>query len=139
MKRTLTATNSEEDILVPHGQTILIAEDQAELRSILVNKLERAGLKVMEAGNGKEALDLYTIHCKEIDLVVSDVVMPIMGGRELAENVLRINPKAKILFISGYTDDLPLKSGIAGADTDFLDKPFNSQKFLDKVRSILGL
>ncbi len=120
------------------GQTVLIAEDQEELRSILVNTLQRAGFRVMEAPNGKEALNIYQNHGKQVDLIVSDVIMPIMGGRELSENILRINPKARFLFISGYTEDTPLKGGISGAVTGFLDKPFTSRSLLEKVRSVLS-
>lgn len=125
--------------LKPKGQTILVAEDQAELRNILAKTLRDAGYIVIEAGDGGSALDMYKNYGSPIDLVITDVVMPKMGGREFSERLVDLNPEVIVLFLSGYTEDALLRYGMSGTRNHrFIDKPFTAATLLAKVQQLLS-
>jgi YesN/AraC family two-component response regulator len=99
--------------------------------------LQMRGYQVLEAPNGTDAIRLVENHQGPIDLMVSDVVMPGMGGRQLAEKIVALRPEIKVLFVSGYTDDAVMRHGIHSSETNFLQKPFTGESLAQKVRKVL--
>ena len=118
-------------------ETILLVEDEELVRNLSKEILENRGYTVIEAGNGAEALEICENEKYRFDLLMTDVVMPQMGGRELAWKLAEKNPKLKILFTSGYTDDAMVRQGINPANTNFLQKPFTFEELAHKVRELL--
>jgi PAS domain S-box-containing protein len=119
-------------------ETLLVAEDESSVRVFLRQLLSAQGYTVIEAGNGHEALAASEGYSSDIHLLITDVVMPGMGGRELAERLSRKRPNMRVLFISGYTDDAILQHGVLDGDTAFMNKPFPPASLLEKVRELLG-
>jgi PAS domain S-box-containing protein len=119
------------------SETILLVEDEDGVRKLLRSALEGAGYSVMDARSGPEALALCEIYPDVIHLVVTDVVMPQMSGRELASRLATLRPDTKLLFMSGYTDHAMVQHWVLGADTTFLQKPFAPSTLAAKVRQIL--
>jgi PAS domain S-box-containing protein len=127
-----------EAIESPRGtETILLAEDEPMLRRIGVKVLERQGYRVLEAANGVEALRVAAGHAGRIDLLLTDVIMPQMGGRELADRLRVGRPGIKVLFTSGYTDDSVVLHGVTDHSVPFLQKPFVPSTLAHKVRAVL--
>jgi two-component system cell cycle sensor histidine kinase/response regulator CckA len=105
----------------------------------LVRKiLRRQGYDVLEASNGDEALDICREHPGPIELLITDVIMPEVGGRELVDRFHELRGKARVLYVSGYTDDSTIYSGNYPPGTAFLQKPFTLGALLDKVKEVLG-
>jgi PAS domain S-box-containing protein len=119
------------------GETILLAEDEDTVRALARQVLETCGYRVLEAANGEEAVRLYARHEAPIDLLVSDVVMPYLGGRALADQLRTLNPQLKVLFLSGYTADSAAEHGVTEADFAYLQKPFTIRALAQKVRDVL--
>jgi signal transduction histidine kinase/ActR/RegA family two-component response regulator len=119
--------------------TILLVEDEAVLMDIVSEILTDWGYQVLRANSGLEALDLAQTHLPNIDLLLTDVVMPGMSGGALAQNLLTQRPNLKVVFMSGYTDDSVLKHGIASSEVTFIQKPFSPQALLSRVQETLGL
>jgi two-component system, cell cycle sensor histidine kinase and response regulator CckA len=117
---------------------ILLVEDEEVLRNLVEKKLIRNGHKVLNASNGNEALGIYEKTCEKIDLIITDVVMPVMSGTELIERVRLIQPDAQVIFMSGYTDDTLRKYGVSGHEDFFIEKPFAAQTLLAKIDKILA-
>ena len=109
------------------------------MRAFLRQVLAQQGYTVLSAVNGEEALDLAMAYSGDIHLLITDVVMPGMGGRELAERLSRERPSMRLLFISGYTDDAILHHGVLDRETAFMNKPFPPASLLEKVRSLLSV
>jgi len=123
---------------VPRGtETVLVVEDEDAVRRIVKIALESAGYLIIEARSGPEALDAVRGHAEAIHLVVTDVVMPEMSGRELAERILKDHPGVRILYMSGYTDDAVMRHGIVESGVAFLQKPFTPLALARKVREVL--
>jgi PAS domain S-box-containing protein len=121
----------------PRGtERILLVEDEVEVRSVLRLMLEGGGYQVLEAADGAEALDLLKIH-GSVALVVSDVIMPGMSGKELHDRLVGGHPGLKILYVSGYTPDVVHFKGFLDGDADLLMKPFHAQTILTRVREAL--
>ena len=121
-----------------HGtETILVVEDEEPLRRLARRILESRGYTVLDAGNGHEAIAVMARHGDEIDLVLSDIVMPNMGGRELVERLLPVYPSLRVLFMSGYTEDMMLQHRIAELGIVVLEKPFTPEGLARMVRSVL--
>jgi PAS domain S-box-containing protein len=118
-------------------ETVLLVEDEDTVRNLSRQVLESCGYMVIEAENGIEALAVCESRENKIDLLVTDVVMPRMGGRELSEKLARKYPYIKVLFTSGYTDDAIVRHGIIDAGTNFIQKPFTLDAFARKVRELL--
>jgi len=118
-------------------ETILLVEDDETVRDLASEILTIHGYEVVEARNGIEALDVYAEKLDEIDMLVTDVVMPQMGGKELAERLDEIAPDLKVLFLSGYTSTAIVQEGILDGDSNFLQKPFTPVAFAAKVRTLL--
>jgi CheY-like chemotaxis protein len=119
------------------GQTVLVAEDSDGVRLLIRQVLEGAGYGVLEARSGEEALSVAARHPGTIDLLVTDVVMPGMGGREMADRLAAERPGLRSLFMSGYTEDAILAQGVLQASIDFIEKPFTPSALLRKVRQVL--
>jgi two-component system cell cycle sensor histidine kinase/response regulator CckA len=118
-------------------ETILVAEDEPIVRELVHTVLGMRGYTVLEAIQGDEALRLCEQHPGRIDLLLTDVVMPGMSGRELVTRVVEVRPGIKVLYMSGYTDDAVLRHGVANAQAAFLQKPFTPQVLGGKVRDVL--
>jgi PAS domain S-box-containing protein len=121
----------------PHGETILLVDDDEEVRTLAYGVLRLRNYVVLQAATAAEALAICEEHKGPIDLLLTDVVMPVMNGRELAERVRPIRPEAKIMYMSGYPGDIIGKHG-ALASGAFIQKPFTPAGLLDKVREALG-
>ena len=123
---------------IPGGtELILVVEDEASVRNMLVRILTDHGYSVLEAANGEEALRLIENSDGVFDLLVTDVIMPRMGGRELMEKLHMVFPGHKVLFISGYTDNSIVHHGILEEGIEFLQKPFTPSAILRKIRTVL--
>ena len=119
------------------GETVLVVEDERKVRILTVQILRRQGYKVMEAANGGEALLLCEKHKGDIHLLTTDVVMPGISGRELAERLLLLHPEMKVLYMSGYTDDAIVRHKIFEGEINFIQKPFSLDGLVRKVRGVL--
>ena len=119
------------------SETILVVEDEDLVRSITRRTLERAGYRVLEAVNGHEALLTARALGAELDLVLTDIVMPVMGGRELAAELKRERPALSILFMSGYTHEREAHLSPGGGVSYFLHKPFALDELISRVRLVL--
>ncbi len=119
-------------------ETILVAEDEAAVRALTCRILRKRGYHVLEARDGREAEEVAKQHGAEINLLVTDVIMPNVGGRELSEKLATMMPEVKVLFMSGYTDDQLLQRGVLQSGTgNFLEKPFTPDALARKVREVL--
>ena len=139
-----------EDALEPAGgvsaarshaggsETVLLVEDEESVRQLVRETLESKGYKVLEADNGEAALQIVAGHSGKIDMLITDVVMPGMSGRELSARLCASCPQTKVLYLSGYTEDAIVHEGVVDPDTAFLQKPFTLQMLSRKVREVLG-
>jgi signal transduction histidine kinase len=118
-------------------ETILLVEDDPSVRNLVRDELRKLGYRVLEAKNGVEACLVATQQTGALDLLLTDVVMPGMGGRELAQHLSVIKPDLKILFISGYIDDVGLHAGHEEGSSSFLQKPFTPEALARAVRELL--
>ena len=123
--------------IIGGGETILLVEDEEIVRDLSKQILKECGYNVLEAVNGAQALSICESEDNHIDLLITDVVMPVMGGRELAEILLSRSPKLGVLFTSGYTDDAVMRHGVIKMDTNFIQKPFTPESLTCKIREIL--
>jgi nitrogen-specific signal transduction histidine kinase/CheY-like chemotaxis protein len=135
-----TPTGSADEDL-PQGarsrETVLVVEDEPMVRDLIFRVLETCGYEVQSAMHGDEALRIAEAHPGRIDLLLTDVVMPRMGGRELVERFRELRPETRVLFMSGYTDDALLRHGLAGIEAGFLQKPFSPQVLARTVEELL--
>ena len=119
------------------GETVLLVEDAQRVRAVVREILEMNGYAVLEARHGAEALEISSRHQGPIHLMVTDVVMPQMSGRELAQRLAPLRPDMRVLYMSGYTDDAIVRHGVLGAGMAFLSKPFTPDALAVKVREVL--
>jgi CheY-like chemotaxis protein len=119
------------------GETVLLVEDGEALREVLQRVLEELGYTVHVASDGEEALTVSAAHDGPIHILVTDVVMPNMGGRELALELWRTRPETRVLFMSGYTEDAILHQSLRRTSVGFIGKPFRPDFLASKVREML--
>jgi PAS domain S-box-containing protein len=123
---------------MPRGrETVLLAEDEEAVRALARHILRDCGYTVLEAADGEEALRVAAAHAGPIDLLATDVVMPRLGGPELAERLLPKRPGTRLLYLSGYANDPLLSQGVTGGPAGFLQKPFMPRDLAQKVRELL--
>jgi len=128
----------ETDVHKPKGtETVLVVEDEPFLRKYLVDVLEPLGYKLLAAANGEEALDIGTDFVGDIHVLLTDVVLPGINGRELADKMSKNKSNMKVIFMSGYTDDVIAQHGVLEAGVNFLQKPVDSRKLAIKIREVL--
>lgn len=139
------AVVSEEDtehtsvIPMPRGgsETILLVDDEEMIRDLASRILKKAGYRVIEASDGKEALDIYYQRADEISLVLLDLIMPKMGGRECLQGLLEFNPTLKVIVASGYSANGPSKDALSKGAKGFVNKPYDVRQVLEVIRSVL--
>jgi two-component system, cell cycle sensor histidine kinase and response regulator CckA len=124
--------------ILHRGGTILLVEDEAQLRAMLTTVLEQAGYQVLVASGPVEALGLAQGHSEVIDLLLTDVVMPQMTGPALAAELHERDPGLVVLFMSGFTDDAALRSGLLDGHINFLPKPLSASVLLRKIGKLLA-
>jgi CheY-like chemotaxis protein len=124
-------------VVLTGTETILLAEDQEEVRHVASEILRRYGYHVLEARNAGDALLLCEKHPLPIQLLVTDVVMPKMNGRELAQRLLAIRPELRVLYMSGYTDNAIVHHGILEPEVAYVQKPLLPEAFARRVREVL--
>jgi two-component system, cell cycle sensor histidine kinase and response regulator CckA len=135
---TAEAGASPTESAAPRGtETVLVVEDDEQVRRLTRKMLEARGHTVFVAAGGAAALQLLETHAGRIDLLVTDVVMPGMSGRELVERVAVLRPTMKVLYLSGYTDDAVVRHGVLQAGIAFLQKPFAADTLVRKVREVI--
>jgi len=118
-------------------ETILLVEDEADVRTLAREMLGRQGYKVLEAGSGEEALRVWERCRDSIDLLLTDVIMPQMSGHDLALQLRAVQPDLKVLYVSGYTGDVIARYGVLSTEAAFLPKPFTHDVLAQKVRQVL--
>jgi two-component system, cell cycle sensor histidine kinase and response regulator CckA len=118
-------------------ETVLLVEDEESVRELVRLTLTARGYKVLEAENGECGLRIAEDFKEHIDILITDVVMPGIGGRELAKKLQALRPGISVLYLSGYTEDTVVTQGALGPDTAFLQKPFTLQNLAKKVRDVL--
>jgi CheY-like chemotaxis protein len=118
-------------------ETILLAEDEPAVLKMTRKMLESMGYTVLAASTPAEAIQMAREHAGEIALLLTDVVMPEMNGRDLARNILALHPRVKRLFMSGYTADVIAQHGVLDKGTHLIYKPFSREDLADKVRQVL--
>jgi CheY-like chemotaxis protein len=121
----------------PASGTVLVVEDDDALRSVVCQIIRDDGFRVLEAASAEEALNLTSRREGPIDLLLSDVVMPGMGGRRLAEQLTSRYPDLRVLFMSGYTDDAIIRQGVSNATANLIMKPFTPASLLQRMRETL--
>jgi two-component system cell cycle sensor histidine kinase/response regulator CckA len=120
------------------GETVLVVEDQAAVRGLITSVLERGGYTVLAAADPDAAVALATQHDGNLHLLLTDVVLPGTGGRELARRILEVRPGPKVVFMSGYTDDAIVHHGVLEPGTAFIEKPIVADTLLTKMREFLA-
>jgi DNA-binding NtrC family response regulator len=132
-----TITTSEISQTKGQGETVLLAEDDNALREAISAFLSLHGYKVLEAGDGTQAMAIAKQHAESIRVLVTDVILPKLGGGELAREVAKISPQAAILYMSGYPDRGLVDYDPASSTVGFLQKPFALQALLQKLREMI--
>ena len=119
-------------------ETVLLVEDEESVRQLVRDTLAAKGYQVLEADSGEAGLAEAARYKGTISLVITDVVMPGMSGRELVKHLAQSRPETKVLYLSGYTEDAIISDGSIESGTAFLQKPFSLQSLSRKVREVLG-
>ncbi len=132
-----TDVKRTKEKIIGGNETLLLVEDETDVRDVASETLQSIGYTIYEAANGIEALDCIKNNSSKISLVITDVIMPGMGGKELAENIEKIQPDLKILFTSGYTDQKIVRSGKLNNDINFLHKPYSIHELSKKIRELI--
>ena len=118
-------------------ETILLVDDEELVRDLGARILGKAGYQVLTATNGREALDLFEKEGTQISLVILDLIMPEMGGKECLKELLKIDPQAKVLIASGFSADASTKESVEMGARGFVSKPFRMKELLRQVRKVL--
>jgi CheY-like chemotaxis protein len=118
-------------------ETVLVAEDDAQVRELIKEVLTGFGYTVLEAHDGKSALKVFSKHKDRIQIMILDVIMPNMNGKEIYNDIKKIRPDIKCLFTSGYDSNIIHKKGILEENLPFISKPVSPEELLNKVRELL--
>jgi len=118
--------------------TVLLVEDSDSVRAVVAKMLEEGGLTVLQASGGEEALAFARRGDAQIDLLLTDIVMPSMSGVELADRMERERPDVRILFMTGFAEEVVVNEGILGKDRECIGKPFTQDQITRRVRKILS-
>ena len=135
---TRVATSLDELHKLSGNETILLVEDEDQIRKMILSLLRSFGYRVLEARNGGEALMISEKHPDRIHLLLTDVVMPYMNGAELAKRLLAARTDLRVLCMSGYADEAILKPGVIDAGLAFLQKPVTPDQLARKIREVLA-
>lgn len=122
----------------PRRRTVLLVEDEVQVRLLVERLLQRQGFSILTAGDGSEAVALSGCHDGPIDLLLTDVVMPCMGGREAADLIRKQRPTIRIIYMSGYSEEMFRLQGESEVDAAFLGKPFTPDDLRRKIRQVLA-
>jgi CheY-like chemotaxis protein len=123
---------------IPGGtETVLVVDDESDIRELTAEALARFGYRILTAESGEEAVEVYSKHSSDIDLVVLDLNMPGMGGHECLAGLLRYDPKPLVLVASGYSSRGQIEKSLETGAAGFIAKPFELQTLMDKIREIL--
>ncbi len=128
----------EMEVNLRGNETILLVEDEEAVRNLAGDVLEKNGYKVLRSENGQKALEANSNYLQEIQLLLTDVVMPVMGGKDLYEKMKCLRPDIKVIYMSGYTQEVILLSEIQSSSVNFIQKPFTVNGLLEKVRQVLN-
>ena len=120
------------------SETILVVEDEKAVRDLTMRMLERLGYRLLAAASGAEAIEVSRAFAGTIHLLLTDVVMPNMSGRQLADELALSRPGMKVLYLSGYTENTVLHHGVLDANVEFLPKPFSREVLSRRIREILS-
>ena len=137
--QSVGADPDDSDILsdVSGNEKILLVEDDVQVRKLTLQVLKQKGYEVVPAQGGREALEFLEHQSKTVDLLLTDVVMPDMNGKQLYEKSLRFNPDIKVLYMSGYSNNVIAHRGILDSGIHFIQKPFSNRSLLEKIREVL--
>jgi PAS domain S-box-containing protein len=134
-----TVEKLAQETTAPRGsETILLVEDEDVVRGLTRKILMQAGYNVLDAQSGQEAIRLCRAHAGPIDMLLTDVVMPEISGKEVADRLLELRPSIRVLFMSGYTDEAIVQHGVLDANVKFIQKPFTWVALTRKVREVLN-
>ncbi len=133
-----TEFKPKQENLSPMGsETLLVAEDEDPVRKIMVRALEKYGYRILEAGNGAEAFQKAQDYPEKIDLLLTDTIMPLMNGKELADQLKKTRPKMKVVFVSGYASEVLSLKGVLDSQIRLIQKPFELDFLAGEVRKAL--
>jgi signal transduction histidine kinase/CheY-like chemotaxis protein len=136
VEKSVTVPASQSGVAAKGVGTVLLVEDEPALRMLAGESLKRLGYEVLQAGNGLEALKVADQHVGRIDIVVTDIVMPRMGGPELVENLKQKRDRIGVIFMSGYTETAVLENATVGSDAILLNKPFSTELLARKISEL---
>jgi CheY-like chemotaxis protein len=123
----------------PAQITVLLVEDEDAVRTVTRRILERDGFRVLEARSGLDGVSVATTAAYPIDLLITDVHLPDIGGGEVASEVVKVQPRVRVLYLSGYSDEMLLDQGIATDTNSFIQKPFTSEALRRRIWNLLNL
>jgi two-component system, cell cycle sensor histidine kinase and response regulator CckA len=135
--REVQKTEESHQLLPPGSETILLVEDEDMVRTLARRILESHGYRVLEARDGVDALNVAQRHTDPLHLLLTDVIMPNMSGKELAQHLKQKRPDVKVLYMSGYTENFVSHQGILDADVALIEKPFAEDALVQRIRAIL--
>jgi DNA-binding NtrC family response regulator len=129
--------NEKQEIDLRGGECILIADDSQSIRDVAEYVLCKLGYRPILAADGETAVDLYREKRGEISLIVLDLIMPGMGGRECLEEILKIDPEAKVILVTGYTDEEPPEVFLEAGAKEYVNKPYDVKDLARLIRRVL--